>query len=104
MQYRKKPIAIEAFQMTTKTFPRMEEWPEWLVSAWIRGQGEGGFWLDPIADVPDIEKYKGFCLGTLEGVMVGSWDDYIIQGVQGEVYACKPDIFEQTYEPVTGTD
>ena len=36
---------------------------------------------------------------TLEGVLTVSWNDYIIQGVQGELYPCKPDIFEATYEP-----
>ncbi len=39
---------------------------------------------------------------TLEGSMVIGDDDYIIQGVKGEIYPCKPDIFEATYEPVEG--
>jgi len=37
---------------------------------------------------------------TLEGTMVGEPGDWLITGVQGEKYPCKPDIFEQTYEPV----
>lgn len=39
-------------------------------------------------------------ISTLEGDMVASLGDWIIRGVQGEVYPCKPDIFEQTYEAV----
>jgi len=35
---------------------------------------------------------------TLEGTMTADYGDYIIQGVNGEIYPCKPDIFEQTYE------
>ena len=38
---------------------------------------------------------------TLEGVMVGEAGDYLITGVKGEKYPCKPDIFEKTYEPVS---
>lgn len=40
---------------------------------------------------------------TLEGNHLVTWDDYIIRGVQGELYPCKPDIFEATYEPVEET-
>jgi len=39
-------------------------------------------------------------IDTLEGVMTANKGDYIIQGVQGEIYPCKPDIFEMTYEIV----
>ena len=41
---------------------------------------------------------------TLEGVMVANKGDWIIKGVQGEIYPCKPDIFEQTYEPAEPED
>ena len=41
---------------------------------------------------------------TLEGVMVASEGDYVIQGVQKEIYPCKPEIFEKTYLPVSGVD
>ena len=40
------------------------------------------------------------CINTLEGIMYGSVGDWIIRGVQGEIYPCKPDIFDQTYEAV----
>ena len=50
-----------------------------------------------------IEAYqtdKELDIETLEGTMHASVGDYIITGVRGEQYPCKPDIFEQTYEPV----
>lgn len=46
-------------------------------------------------DFPKIQ------IETLEGTMAADIGDYIIRGVQGELYPCKPDIFEQTYEEVT---
>ena len=50
-----------------------------------------------------IEQYqtdKEFDIKTLEGIMHASIGDYIITGISGEQYPCKPDIFEKTYEPV----
>ena len=42
----------------------------------------------------------GWAIQTLEGRMTAQWGDYIIKGVKGEIYPCKPDIFEATYEAV----
>lgn len=60
--------------------------PEWLVKAYERG-----------GVVPTPE---GIYLPTPEGSMLAKPDDWIICGVAGEVYPCKPDVFVQTYEPV----
>ena len=54
-----------------------------------------------------IEAYqtdKELIIHTLEGDMKANIGDYIITGVKGERYPCKPDIFEKTYEPVTNTN
>ena len=93
-KYRKKPIVIEAFQMTPARRWDNSEWPDWLNRAWNANMGEGDMWIDP--DDPMAEH---LVLGTKEGVHRVSWDDWIIRGIQGELYACKPDIFEATYEP-----
>lgn len=71
------------------------EWPDWLNRAWNMEPGEGAVCIDQ--DDPD-----GFRLtiGTLEGVHRVNWNDWIIKGVKGELYTCKPDIFNATYEPV----
>lgn len=94
LKFRKRPVIIEAFQMTIERRWDNLEWPEWLHKAW-NTDGEGSLFIDP--DDPDGAK---LAIGTLEGVHRVSWGDWIIQGVQGEIYPCKPDIFEATYEPV----
>jgi hypothetical protein len=87
MYYRKKPVVIEARQLT-------DDFAEaGRISAWCHGEltdryGEG----------------ISIAIPTLEGVTVASPKDFVIKGVKGEFYACKPDIFEATYEQVDGPD
>lgn len=81
-KYRKKPVVIEAEQWNGRTLQDAREFasrngiPEW-------GYGS-----------------RGFVIVTLEGEMAASRGDFIIKGVSGEFYPCKPDIFEKTYERV----
>jgi hypothetical protein len=86
MKYRKKPVVIEAMLFDGTN--------GWDVRKWC---GASTYLLGDV-----------FEISTLEGVMTGQIGDYIIKGVQGEFYPCKPDIFEQTYEPAPnptgGTD
>lgn len=77
-KYRKKPVVIEAVQWTGENVEEIE--------AFIGG----GFSMTS----------SGLFIVTLEGEMFASLDDWIIRGVKGEFYPCKPDIFEATYEPV----
>jgi len=94
LKFRKKPVVIEAFQMTTSRRWDNSKWPEWLHKAWNMPEFcEGALSID--ADDPAREL---LVIGTLEGVHRVTWGDYIIQGVKGELYSCKPDIFEATYE------
>jgi len=100
-KFRKKPIVIEAFQMTEEGRWNNILWPGWLHQAWQRDPGENAMWPDP--DAPIAEGHKSpaqLVCGTLEGVHKIDFGDYIIQGIKGEIYPCKPDIFEQTYEAV----
>lgn len=86
MKYRKRPIEVEAFQWTGK--PEHGQ-PDWIIDAI----------LDGVATFPG----DGTCkIRTLEGDHLARAGDYIIKGVQGELYPCKPDIFAATYEPVGG--
>jgi hypothetical protein len=94
-EYRKKPVVIEARQLTQET--RDE------VAAWCGGVFEQAA---PSGTVyaPGVLRIR-----TLEGDHWADWGDFIIRGVQGEFYPCKPDIFEQTYEradarPMPDTD
>ena len=89
MKYRKKPVVIEAFQydedlITIYSIGRIPEWAK-----------------DAIDDgVIFADEYAKVYIKTLEGNMLANVDDYIIQGINGELYPCKPDIFEKTYELV----
>lgn len=96
VKFRKKPVVIEAFQMTRARRMDNSEWPTWLHLAWNKDKSEPGalFRKDMDAEMPDA-----LCIQTLEGPHGVTWDDWIIQGVKGELYPCKPDIFEATYEP-----
>jgi hypothetical protein len=95
-KYRKKPIVIEAFQMTLER--RKLFWPQWLHDARLAETNTEGS-LQP-SQFPNSEGTDELEIVTLEGTHRVSWGDYIIQGVQGELYPCKPDIFEATYEKV----
>ena len=97
-KYRKKPVVVEAFQMTKEHRQDNSEWPNWLHRAWQMEPNEVGS-VDP-SEFPNSDGTDRLKIHTLEGVHLVEWDDFIIQGVQGEIYPCKPDIFDQTYEKV----
>jgi hypothetical protein len=89
--FRKRPAVIEAFQMTAEHRASNVDWPEWLHAAWQKGFETVGA-LYPVA--------SSLVIHTLEGNLIVSTDDWIIRGVQGELYPCKPDIFVLSYEEV----
>ncbi|HEM3656432.1 TPA: hypothetical protein U1C91_000570 [Streptococcus suis] len=91
MKYRKKPVVVEVFQWFGDI--RQKEDPDWIIEA-ILGD-RVSFGIDRGNSKPIM------LINTLEGVMTAYPSDYIIKGVQGEIYPCKPDIFEQTYEEVS---
>ena len=104
-KYRKKSVVIEAFQMTKERRWDNIEWPSWLNEAWNKEPSEGAVWIDPDAPVADgYESAAELVRGTLEGVHRIDWNDWIIKGIKGEFYPCKPDIFEATYEKVEVED
>ena len=93
-KFRKKPVVIEAFQMTLTTRWNNSDWPEWLNEAWNMEAGEeGALFIDP-----DDSDGVRLVIGTLEGCLLVGWFDWIIRGVQGELYPCKDDIFRETYD------
>lgn len=83
MKYRKKPVVIEAIKI-----PLLNESSEELCN-WAENEGFENY---------TSERDGTIAIETLEGIMIGSPGDYIIKGVKGEFYPCKPDIFEMTYE------
>ena len=93
MKYRKKPVCIEAVQWNG-TAENASVIINWILSSGSRSARyhSPDERSDLSYDSPKIE------IDTLEGSITASPQDYIIQGVQGEFYPCKPDIFEATYE------
>lgn len=83
MKYRKKPVLIEAVLWNGVEVSEVTDW----ISKALQN--------DAITRYGDKVVIK-----TLEGDMIASPGDYIIKGVKGELYPCKPDIFESTYEMV----
>ena len=83
MKFIKKRVVIEAVHWNGI---RVSETPKWILEALNSGV------LVRFGDKVQVR--------TLEGVMTASPGDYIIRGVDGELYPCKPDIFEKTYEKV----
>ena len=97
MKYRKKPVVIEAFQYDGDLMGSDGKFyvPDWAVKA----HEEGTLYFDSVdPEAPPCDLF----IRTLEGVHHASVGDYVIQGVNGELYPCKPDIFRKTYEVVEG--
>jgi hypothetical protein len=89
--YRKKPIVIEAFQFRYEDGAHLY-WPSWFREAMLKEKGtEGGVY---------IHANGLYVIWTLEGILEISPHDFVIKGVKGELYPCKPDIFTATYEAV----
>lgn len=87
-KYRKKPVEVEAFQIEWDTMDR-RWYPKWFYDAIKSGK----VYQKRNPDYP-VE----CTIRTLEGEMDADLGDYIIKGVNGELYPCKPDIFDKTYE------
>ena len=81
MKFRKKPVEVEAVRFTGENLAEIAEF---------------------VGEMPPTGMLAAsvYEIRTLEGNMFASPGDWIIRGVQGEFYPCKPDIFEQTYEAV----
>lgn len=83
-KYRKKPVEIEALQWKGDNLTEVLDFCNKCYAKPIPGTD-----------------HNDLIISTLEGPMKASVGDYIIKGVKSEFYACKPDIFEMTYEEVT---
>jgi len=85
MRYRKKPVVVEAMQFTGYNAREVQDWIGDSASLFSDSKGA----------------WDTVVIHTLEGDMTASREDWIIQGVHGEFYPCKPGIFAATYEPET---
>ncbi len=89
--FTKKPIMIEAQQFHAR-------YNAGTLAAWINDNG-GEAWIQMDFDYPMSGDNDYILIKTLEGEMKAQPEDWIIKGVQGEFYPCKPNIFEATYNP-----
>lgn len=87
--FRKKPVVIEAVRAAVVIANATNDWK--AMPSWIRDAYEAG----DIVFAP-----RSVSIRTLEGMMTANPEDWIIRGVAGEIYPCKPDIFEKTYDQV----
>lgn len=87
-KYRKKPLVVEAIQSTGEPQRNRE------IIDWTRGSKTPAF-----MDTHPTER-EMLSINTLEGTHWVTPGDWVIKGIRGEAYPCKPDIFEKTYEPV----
>jgi hypothetical protein len=91
-KFRKKPVEIDAQQ---------NDWD--ALMAWLVSLGHEGEDSDGTDGGPScwVNEDGSLTISTLEGDMRGDVGDWIIRGVKGEFYPCKPDIFAATYDPVS---
>ena len=80
-KFRKKPVVIEAIQWTGNNLEEVRKFGDDAIGIWWFNHGT-------------------LQIKTLEGNMTASPNDWIIRGIEGECYPCKPSIFEATYEPM----
>jgi hypothetical protein len=93
-KFRKKPVVIEAWPVSELNRAAAKDWdalPESVRAAF----GKGGWVFGAL-----YNSVRGIYVPTLEGSLFASPEDWIIRGIKGEFYPCKPDIFDATYEPV----
>lgn len=89
-KYKKKPVEIEAelvSELLDKFKHNFKELPKWVIEAYENTA------INTITD-------NDFTIKTLEGNMKATKEDYLIKGVNGELYPCKIEIFKKTYEKV----
>lgn len=94
MKYREKPVVIEAIQFdgTSKSLEQIFNWAPVKNEGWRKVADDREYSTGSRYEILAI------IIPTLEGDMTAHPGDYIIKGVKGEFYPCRPDIFEMTYE------
>lgn len=94
-KYRKKPVVIEAVQLKWETWGEICDFVGDIVTPENPARS-----VDDCSDTcGEAPPFIEMTIPTLEGNHIAKHGDYIIKGVKGEFYPCKPDIFEATYEP-----
>ena len=90
MKFRKKPVVIEAVKWTGENLRDV------IRFAGLHPSAKKWTWKE----YEDVVRKDGLKIFTIEGPLMAAVGDWIIKGVKGEFYPCKPDIFEMTYEEI----
>jgi len=93
LKFRKRPVEIEAVKWTGLNHREMFDFLEGKPNSYPTASGENFRIAHNLVG-------GGLIIKTLEGELMASIGDWIIEGINGEFYPCKPDIFEKTYEPI----
>lgn len=92
MLVRKKPVTVSAFKLG-------HHWPMCEANDWFStAVANGTIITNNMGAMHNPNEPSSIQIKTLEGTMTATQGDWIIQGIQGEIYPCKADIFEDTYE------
>lgn len=102
MKYKKKPVTIEAVQWTGSNEEEIKDFVGVNAKFEYLFNSSKGYVITP--KKPSDEYTITLRIDTLEGKMTASPGDYVIKGVNGEFYPCKPDIFEKTYDKVEDSE
>jgi len=89
-KYKKRPVIIEAFQFG------IDEIPDWMNYYFQQGLAEMEEYIKIVGQ--QQFEYERLLIKTMEGLMKAKIGDFVIKGVENELYPCDPDIFRQTYE------
>lgn len=93
-KYIKKPVEIEAIQLTKDNIIEVFNFLDETNYKETKS-------VEELEDFSQMMLKQGYIeIKTLEGMMIANFGDYIIKGIKGEFYPCKPDIFQATYEEV----
>ena len=98
MKVCKKPVVVDAWKWTPDGI-LIPTTPNWILEAFTMIPDNAPLCIGALRRVNDGDD-SPLWIGTLEGVMQAEPGDWIIRGIKGELYSCKPEIFEATYETI----
>lgn len=97
MKFQKRPVIVEAFQLTAELCQDHSLWPEWARKALDKDPGsEGAIWYDP--------RSFSFLCGTIDGIFFIFRGDWIVKNPDGGIIPCDPDLFFEQYSLSLGTN
>lgn len=104
MKAQKKPVIVDCFVMDWSVAHDIDKWPSWLREAYVPFSEAAGVIQWAYSGERSDRFGNHLVINTLEGPMKVTMGDVIVKGVKGELYPCKRDIFDETFEVVEHGD